>query len=157
MLDLLPPLSSTQTEISNVPLHIEAYITREKEQPQTNSENLINMTWFKQNPLDSPVSKALGRNNWLLFGAIISSLFVMLLILLGIITRYYIYPIERNGNAIYNYTYKVLRDMFLAFACICISSSFVSLWQRKTNASNDKQIQIHNFQSPKASPESWIF
>uniref|UniRef100_A0A0A0L8S6 ferric-chelate reductase (NADH) n=1 Tax=Cucumis sativus TaxID=3659 RepID=A0A0A0L8S6_CUCSA len=157
MLDLLLPVSSTQTEISNVPLHIEAYITREKEQPQTNSENLINTIWFKPNPLDSPVSEVLGRNNWLLLGAIISSSFVMFLILLGIVTRYYIYPIERNGDAVYNYTYKVLWDMFLAFACICFSSSLVFLWQRKTNASNDKKIQIHNFQSPKASPGSWIF
>lgn len=157
MLDLLLPVSSTQTEISNVPLQIEAYITREKEQPQTNSENLINTIWFKPNPLDSPVSEALGANNWLLLAAIISSSFVMFLILLGIITRYYIYPIERNGDAVYNYTFKVLWDMFLAFACICISSSFVFLWQRKTNASHGKQIQIHNFQSPKASPGSWIF
>ncbi|CAK9318247.1 unnamed protein product [Citrullus colocynthis] len=155
MLDLLLPVSSTQTEISNVPLQIEA--TREKEQPQTNSENLINTIWFKPNPLDSPVSEALGANNWLLLAAIISSSFVMFLILLGIITRYYIYPIERNGDAVYNYTFKVLWDMFLAFACICISSSFVFLWQRKTNASHGKQIQIHNFQSPKASPGSWIF
>lgn len=157
MLDLLLPVSSTQTEISNVPLQIEAYITREKEQPQTNSENLINTIWFKPNPLDSPVSEALGANNWLLLAAIISSSFVMFLILLGIITRYYIYPIERNGDAVYNYTFKVLWDMFLAFACICISSSFVFLSQRKTNASNDKQIQIHNFQSPKALPGWWIF
>lgn len=73
------------------------------------------------------VSEALGANNWLLLAAIISSSFVMFLILLGIITRYYIYPIERNGDAVYNYTFKVLWDMFLAFACICISSSFVFL------------------------------
>ncbi|XP_022140908.1 ferric reduction oxidase 4-like isoform X2 [Momordica charantia] len=159
MLDLLLPVSSTQTEFSNVPLQIEAYITREKEQPQTNAEMLINTTWFKPNPLDSPISEALGPNNWLLLGAIISSSFVMFLILLAIVTRYYIYPIERNGDAVYNYnyTYKVLWDIFLAFACICISSSLVFLWQGKTNASNGKQIQVSNVQTPKTSPGSWIY
>lgn len=157
MLDLLLPVSSTQTEISNVPIQIEAYITREKQQAETNAEKLINTKWFKPNPLDSPVSEALGPDNWLLLGAIISSSFVMFLILLGIITRYYIYPIERNGDAVYNYSYKVLWDMFLAFACICISSSFVFLWERKTNASKHKQIQVLNVQSPKASPGSWIY
>ncbi|XP_023552399.1 ferric reduction oxidase 4-like isoform X1 [Cucurbita pepo subsp. pepo] len=156
MLDLLLPVSSTQTEISNVPLQIEAYITREEEPPQTNEENLVNTIWFKPNPLDSPVSEALGPNHWLLLGAVISSSFVMFLILLGIITRYYIYPIERNGDAVYNYTYKVLWDMFLALACICISSSLVLVWQRKTYVSN-KRVQVLSVQSPKASPGSWIY
>ncbi|XP_037494461.1 ferric reduction oxidase 4 isoform X2 [Jatropha curcas] len=96
MLDLLLPVNNAPIQITQVNLQIEAYITRETQQPIPDSETLLRTIWFKPNPSDSPITAALGPNNWLWLGAIIASSFVMFLVLLGIITRFYIYPIDHN-------------------------------------------------------------
>ncbi|GLT78047.1 hypothetical protein SLA2020_495940 [Shorea laevis] len=84
MLDLLLPISGgTPTQISTkMQLQIEAYVTRENEQPSAEAQKLIQTIWFKPGPSDSPISPALGPNNWLWLGAIISSSFVMFLVFL---------------------------------------------------------------------------
>ncbi|XVE58483.1 hypothetical protein DITRI_Ditri04bG0173200 [Diplodiscus trichospermus] len=156
MLDLLLPISGAPAQISQLQLQIEAYITREKEQPNTDTQKPLQTIWFKPSPLDSPISAALGPNNWLWLGAIISSSFVMFLLLLGIVTRYYIYPIDHNTEQIYHFSYRALWDMFLVCVCIFIVSSAVFLWHKKQNAREGQQIQNTEVTTPTTSPGSWF-
>ncbi|MFQ6671353.1 hypothetical protein Gotur_035928 [Gossypium turneri] len=141
MLDLLLPISGTLPQISQIQLQIEAYITREEEQPMTETHKPLQTIWFKPSPLDSPISATLGPNNWLWLGAIISSSFLVFLLLLGIVTRYYIYPIDHNTEQIYHFSYRALWDMFLVCVCIFIVSSVVFLWCKKQNAREGNRIQ----------------
>ncbi|KAJ7969896.1 Ferric reduction oxidase [Quillaja saponaria] len=157
MLDLLLPLSDSPYEISKLQLQIEAYVTREKEQTPRDIQKHTQSIWFKPSPSDSPISPLLGPNNWLWLGAIISSSFVMFLILLGIVTRYYIYPIEHN-NENYHYSFKILWDMFLVCTCIFLASSIGFLCSKRMSSSESKQIlnmEIPN--TPTSSPRPWIY
>ncbi|KAJ4705967.1 Ferric reduction oxidase [Melia azedarach] len=131
MLDILLPIFGTPVELSKLQLQIEVYVTKENERPKSDTQNLLQSIWFKPNPLDSPISSALGSNSWLWLGAIITSSFIMFLLLLGIVTRFYIYPIERNGTEVYHYSYKCLWDMFLVCVCVFIVSSSVYLWSKQ--------------------------
>ncbi|WJX20708.1 ferric-chelate reductase (NADH) [Trifolium repens] len=157
MLDLMLPISGSTTKISNLQLQIEAYITREKEEPSRDTQKHIQTIWFKPNLTDSPISAVLGPNNWLWLSAIITSSFIMFLLLLGILTRYYIYPIESKSGEVYNWTFKVLWYMFLLCACICICSSVVFLWWKRHNTLENKQIMNEKVQTPTISPGSWIY
>ncbi|XVF50866.1 hypothetical protein PTKIN_Ptkin04bG0138100 [Pterospermum kingtungense] len=152
MLDLLLPISGTSVQISQIQLQIEAYITREKEQPNIDTQKPLQTVWFKPSPLDLPISAVLGPNNWLWLGAIISSSFVMFLLLLGIVTRYYIYPIDHNTEQIYHFSYRALWDMFLVCVCIFIVSSVVFVWHKKQNVREANQIQNTEVATPTASP-----
>ncbi|WMV20594.1 hypothetical protein MTR67_013979 [Solanum verrucosum] len=147
MLDLLLPISTTPSNISNLDFQIEAYITRENEPQQHDHSNLEltakskqQLIVFKQNPKDSPISAALGKSSWLWLGAIITSSFFMFLLLLGLVTRYSIYPIERDGK-LYHYSAKIIWDMFLACASIFIGTSVIFMWQKRENEIEGKQIQ----------------
>ncbi|KAJ1385367.1 Ferric reductase, NAD binding domain [Sesbania bispinosa] len=157
MLDLVLPVSGSTTQISELQLQIEAYITREKEEPPIDSQIDIQTKWFKPSLSDSPISVVLGPNNWLWLGAIISSSFLMFLLLLGIVTRYYIYPIENNSEEVYHWTFKVLWFLFLLCAGICICSSAVFLWWKRQNTFEGKQIMNVEVQTPTRSPGSWIY
>lgn len=65
----------------------------------------------------------------------------MFVLLLGIVTRFYIYPIEKNGVEVYHFSYKCLWDMFLVCGCVCVVSSFVFLWRKKEiNVMEGKQV-----------------
>ncbi|KAM3319939.1 ferric reduction oxidase 4 [Capsicum chacoense] len=147
MLDLLLPFSTTPFDISNLDFQIEAYITREND-PQEHDNNLeasqnkrlIQTIVFKQNPKDSPISAALGKSCWLWLGVIISSSFFMFLLLLGLVTRYSIYPVEREGK-MYHYSAKIIWDMFLVCASIFIATSIIFMWQKRENEIEGKQIQ----------------
>nr|AHW49458.1 ferric reductase [Phaseolus vulgaris] len=156
MLDLMLSVFGSTTQISNLQLQIEAYVTREKEEPR-DSEKPIQTKWFKPALSDTPISVVLGPNNWLCLAAIISSSFLMFLLLLGIITRYYIYPIENNSDEVYHWTFKVLWFLFLLFAVICICSSAVFLWWKKQNTFESKQVMNVEVPTPTRSPGSWIY
>ncbi|TYH52809.1 hypothetical protein ES332_D09G053500v1 [Gossypium tomentosum] len=147
MLDLLLPISGAPPQISQIQLQIEAYITREEE-PMTETHKPLQTIWFKPSPLDSPISATLGPNNWLWLGAIISSSFLLFLLLLGIVTRYYIYPIDHNTEQIYHFSYRALWDMFLVCVCIFIVSSVVFLWCKKQNAREGNRIQNREIATP---------
>lgn len=97
MLDLLLPLSGTTYDILRLQLQIEAYVTREKEPLK---DKLLKTLWLKPNASERPVSVVLGQNNWLWLGAIITSSFIMFLLLIGILNRYYIYPADHNTGMI---------------------------------------------------------
>ena len=156
MLDLMLPLSGFTAQISQLQLQIEAYVTKEKVEPPRDSQKNIQRVWFKPNPLDSPISPVLGPNNWLWLAAIISSSFLMFLLLLGIVTRYYIYPIEKDSVEVYHWTYKVLWFLFLICAAISVCSSAVFLWCKRQNASEINQILNMEGPTPIISPGSWI-
>ncbi|XP_020548932.1 ferric reduction oxidase 4 [Sesamum indicum] len=155
MLDLLLPLSGAPFNISKLQLQIEAYITQEHERPLENAKKQIEKKLFKPNPSDSPISEALGKNSWLWLGAIISSSFVMFLILLGFVTRYHIYPVELRGEN-YHYSFKILWDMFLVCASVFIATSAIFLWQKRKITAEGKQIQNVDLPTPTMSPSSWL-
>ncbi|KAG6656084.1 hypothetical protein CIPAW_05G263100 [Carya illinoinensis] len=148
MLDLLIPISGAPTQTSKMQLQIEVYVTRNKEQSSIDSQKLIQTIWFKLDQSDSLISPALGPNNWLWLGVIISSSFVMFLLLLGIVIRYYIYPIEQNTNETYNFSFCSFWDIFLAFTCILLVSSAIFLQCKKQNARERKQIQNSDVPTP---------
>ncbi|KAG5617109.1 hypothetical protein H5410_016933 [Solanum commersonii] len=148
MLDLLLPFSTTPFDISNLDYQIQAYVTRENEPQQHDHNNQLELPSkskqqllvFKQNPKDFPISAALGKSSWLCLGAIITSSFFMFLLLLGLVTRYSIYPIERDGK-LYHYSAKIIWDMFLACASIFIGTSVIFMWQKRENEIEGRQVQ----------------
>ncbi|KAE8729951.1 Ferric reduction oxidase 5 [Hibiscus syriacus] len=152
ILDLLVPISGNPSQITQIQLQIQAYITREKEQPKAETQKPVQTIWFKPGPFDSPIAATLGPNNWLWLGAIISSSFVMFLLLLGIVTRYYIYPIDHNTDQIYHFSYRALWDMFLVCVCVFIVSSAVFVWCKKQNTREGNQIQNTEIATPITSP-----
>ncbi|XP_047336404.1 ferric reduction oxidase 5-like isoform X2 [Impatiens glandulifera] len=143
MLDLLLPTSSviSQEIFSKLELKIEAYVTKDiEEQPKPNRD-LIRSIWFKPSPNDSLVTAALGSRSWLWLGAIITTSFVMFLLLLGTVSRRLIYPIEHNQQY-YNFSGKVLWDMFFACVGVFIVTSAIFLWQKRELSSTEgKQVQ----------------
>ncbi|KAG2380308.1 Ferric reduction oxidase [Vigna angularis] len=156
MLELILPINGTPSDISNLELHIEAYITRDKE-PKADGPIHPQIRWFKPNPSDEPVHAILGPNSWLWLGAIISSSFVVFLILIGIITRYYIFPIDHNSNKIFSYPL----DAFLNMLVICVSIASVSsaafLWNKKYYAKEGKKIKNMEGSTPTVSPNSMVY
>ena len=158
MLDLLIPISGSYSEqISQIQLQIEAYVTQENERPKIEAQKPLQTICFKPNPLDSPISATLGPNNWLWLGAIISSSFVLFLVVLGLVTRYYIYPYDQKPGQFYHYSYRCLWDMFLVCACICLVSSVAFVFCKRRNAIEDKQIQSVEMMTPGTSPTSWSY
>lgn len=156
MLDLLLPLSGTPSDISRIKLQIQAYVTRETEQPQADTQKLVQTIWFKPKLSDTSIAAALGPNSWLWLCAIISSSFIMFLLLLGILTRYYIYPIEQKDDVVYNYTLKTIWDMFFLCVCVFIATSAIFLWQKSKCTKEGKQIQNVEVPTPTTSPGAWF-
>lgn len=156
MLDLLLPISGTPTELPNLKLQIEAYVTREK-QPTTDNSKLIRAIWFKPLATDAPISSVLGPNRWLWLGAIISSSFIIFLILIGIVGSYYIYPIDHNSNKIFSFTLRAFLNMLVICVSIAATASAAVLWNKKQNAKEATQIQHMEGSTPAGSPNSWFY
>lgn len=156
MLDLILPISGAPSEFSNFKLQIEAYVTREK-QPTLQENKTIRTIWFKPNPSDAPIAPILGHNSWLWLGAIISSSFIIYLIFIGILTRFYIYPIDHNTNKIYSSSSRaVLHILFLCIAIVIVSTA-AFLWNKSKIARETTQIQNMEGATPQASPNSWFY
>ncbi|RDX68599.1 Ferric reduction oxidase 2, partial [Mucuna pruriens] len=156
MLDVILPISGTPSDISNMELQIEVFITRDKElkadvpiHPQT--------IWFKPNPSDAPVHGILGPHSWLWLGAIISASFIIFLILIGIITRYYIFPIDHNSNQIFSFPLSSFLNMLVICVSIASVASAAFLWNKKQNAKEAKQIQNVEGSTPTVSPNSMVY
>lgn len=157
MLDLLLPISNpTTNNITQLQLQIEAYITREQTHPLEQTQPLQTI-WFKPSPFDSPISSPLGPNSWLWLGTIISSSFIMFLILLALITRYHIYRVDQKSEMIYNFTLKTLWDMFFVCVCVFVTTSVVFMWRKRgNNGMEGKQIQNLEVETPTTSPGWWL-
>ncbi|KAE9595484.1 hypothetical protein Lal_00030693 [Lupinus albus] len=156
MINLILPLSSTPYDISNLELQIEAYITKDKE-PQSNSHIDLQTKWFKPNPSDVPIYAILGPNSWLWLGAIISLSFIIFLIIIGIIGRYYIFPIDHNSGVIFSFHLKSFLHMLVICGSIAIVASAVVLLNKKNNAKEANKIQSLEVSTPTVSPSSMIY
>ncbi|KAK3428610.1 hypothetical protein EUGRSUZ_E00107 [Eucalyptus grandis] len=155
MLDLVLPISGTPSDLSNLQLQIEAYVTREKE-ATTQSPKQARAVWFKPSLLDEPLYAILGPSGWLWLGAIISVSFVMFLILIGIITRYYIYPIDPKQNE-FPITVRAVLNILVMCVCIVIVASTAFVWNKRTNAKEAKQIKHLNGSAGVHSPDSGLY
>ncbi|XP_002511897.2 ferric reduction oxidase 2 isoform X1 [Ricinus communis] len=156
MLDLLIPLSGTPSAFSNLQLKIEAYVTREKE-PTIDNSKLTRIIWFKPHQTDAPISAILGPKSWLWLGAIISSSFISFLVIIGLITRYYIYPIDHNTNLVFSYSLRSFLNILAICVCIAITASAAVLWNKKQNAREAIQVQNIEGSTPVGSPGSWFY
>ncbi|KAL3810531.1 hypothetical protein ACJIZ3_000689 [Penstemon smallii] len=156
MLGVILPISGAPSEFSNLKLQIEAYVTREEE-PATQEKKTIRTIWFKPNPCDAPITPILGQNSWLWLGAIISSSFIIYLIFIGILTRFYIYPIDHNTNKIYSSCSRALLHILFLCIGVVITSTAAFLWNKSTNAKESTQIQNMEGATPMASPNSWFY
>ncbi|KAM7274351.1 hypothetical protein ACFE04_029015 [Oxalis oulophora] len=149
MLDLILPFSGTQSDLSNLQLQIEAYVTRENEpQQQLDKSRSI---WFKPKPTDSPIFAVLGPHHYLWIGAIILSSFVIFLILIGLINRFWIYPIDHNTGLLFPPSGKGTINVLLMCIAIVASASGAVLWNKKKDSN-----QIRNLEgsTPQSSPGS---
>ncbi|CAI9101897.1 OLC1v1000051C1 [Oldenlandia corymbosa var. corymbosa] len=152
MLNLILPNANSPTQISNLDLQIQAYVTREKQPDSPEANKNVRTIWFKPKTTDSPIAPILGQNGWLWLAAIISASFIIFLILVGIITRYYIYPIDHDTNKIFSTSSRSLLNMLVLCMSMVIVATVVFLWNKKQNAMESKQIQ--NFGGV-ASPNSY--
>lgn len=136
MLDLLLPVSSTVSDLSRLRLRIKAFVTRESVPPNEPSK-LIRTAWFISDPSDLPLAPVLGRDSWLWLGAIISASFVAFLVLVGIVTRYYLYPIENGTNGFFS-SWKSLLNLLFICICIVVTSTAAVLWNKKRSTMKAK-------------------
>ncbi|XP_058740418.1 ferric reduction oxidase 2-like [Vicia villosa] len=150
MIDLLLPVSGTALDTSRLQLQIEAYVTTEK-QPPTNDRKLLQTLWFKSYALDEPISAVFGRNSWLYLGIIITTSFILFLLIIAILTRYYIYPIDHNSDLIYPYFLRSILSMLFICVSIVIAATSAFLWNKKQNKAFR---QIKNTSTPTTSPSS---
>lgn len=141
MLNLLLPISGAPSDLSNLQLQIEAYVTRETEPATEDYTKLQRMVWLKPSPTDAPVSALLGPNSSLWLGAVIASSFVMFLLLMGIITRYYIYPIDHNTDKHFSTSFKAVLHILVMCMCIAAAGSMAVLANKRRNAKDVKQIE----------------
>ncbi|KAJ0110385.1 hypothetical protein Patl1_00488 [Pistacia atlantica] len=155
MLDLLLPVAGTPPDLSDLKLKIEAFVTREK-QPAAENSKRPQAIWFKPKATDAPITSILGPNSWLWLGAIISSSFVIFLILIGIIDTYYIYPIDHNTNKIFSSSIREFLNMLFICISIVATTSAAVIWNKKQNTMEAKQIQSMEAATVGASPDSWF-
>ncbi|CAN8295977.1 unnamed protein product [Cochlearia groenlandica] len=158
MLDLVLPLSGLQTELSpNLNIKIEAFITKEKEATSHESTTeKIKTLWFKPSLSDQPISSILGPNSWLWLCAVLSSSFLIFMIVMGIISRYYIYPIDHNTNKIYSMTSKtIIYLLVISVSIMATSTAAMMLNKKKYGNIENKQVQNVEVPSPTSSPISW--
>nr|KYP64236.1 hypothetical protein KK1_018828 [Cajanus cajan] len=140
MLDLILPISGTPYDISNMQLQIKAYITREEEH-ELKSQIHTQQIWFKPKATDASISAILGPNNWLWLCAIISSSFIIFLIIIFIITRYIIFPRDHNSHKMFSQPLSSLLNMLAICVSIAMAASAAVLWNNKHNHKEAKQIQ----------------
>ncbi|RWV98684.1 hypothetical protein GW17_00038455 [Ensete ventricosum] len=156
MLDLLLPESGNISDLSGLELRIEAFVTREKSSTD-DAPNNIRTIWFKPFPSDVPIAPVLGPNGWLWLAAIVSSSFVAFLLLIGILQRYYIYPIDHNTNKVFSYSSRSVLNLLFICICIMAAASAAVLWNKRDNPKQEKQIQNVDAPTPTTSPGSRFY
>ncbi|KAJ8900624.1 hypothetical protein K2173_025401 [Erythroxylum novogranatense] len=144
MLELLLPISETQCSLANLQLKIDAYVTRDKK-PFKDSWELRTLL-FKSLTTEAPISAILGSKNWLWLVAIISSSFIIFLIIIGLITRYYIYPIDQDFKPVFSSALRISLTMLAMSISIAITASAAVLWNKEK--SRRVSNRIHCIESP---------
>ncbi|XP_078163422.1 ferric reduction oxidase 2-like [Carex rostrata] len=155
MLDLLLPVSGNVSDLSHLNLKIEAYVTREKEALISDEQTMIRTICFKPKPSHMPISPVLGPNSWLCLAIIISTSFVAFLILIGILQRFYIYPIDKNTGDIYSLSSMTVLYLLVMCTCIAVACSVLFLKNKRENMKGAKQINSLDLPTPMTSPSSW--
>ncbi|GFS38806.1 ferric reduction oxidase 2 [Actinidia rufa] len=150
------PFLPLKMAFSNLNLRIEAYVTRDKE-PNRETKMPLQTIWFKPKSSDSPISPILGPNSWLWLGAIISSSHIIFLLFMGILTRYYIYPIDHNTNHVYSYSSRAVLNILLICISIIVAATTAFYWNKKQGAWETNQVQNMEGATPVASPSSWVY
>lgn len=151
MLDCILPISGTSHDISQLQLQIQVYITRDTN-PTTDSQELARCICFKQSDLEYPVTSVLGANSWLWLGAIISSSFIVFLVLVALVHQYYIHPIDHNTNMIYSDAARSSFSMILMCVSLVITATLAFLRNKKQNTRNTRQIQTTDAPTLTTSP-----
>ncbi|XP_052180905.1 ferric reduction oxidase 2-like [Diospyros lotus] len=152
LLELLIPVSRATYGISGLPIRIEAYVTRETE-AISDYQKPCRTIQFKPGAMDVPVSAILGSNSWFWLGTIISSSFVIFLLLIGSITQYYIYPIDHNSDKRFPHTLRSAMNMLFVCVSIAMTATAAFLWKKIHNAKEMKQIQDLDMPTPMTSPQ----
>ncbi|KAL8111532.1 hypothetical protein AgCh_019299 [Apium graveolens] len=140
MLNLVLPFSNASQGISNLELQVEAYVTREFEPPIENSKPLETI-WFKANTSDAPISATLGKYSWLWLGLITSLSFIIFLLTMGLLTRFYIYPIDHNSYQVFSYSLKSLLNMLLLCISVLVTATAAFLWNKKQSSMENNQTE----------------
>ena len=76
---------------------------------------------------------------------------------MGILTQYYIYPIDKNTNDIFSTATRAVLYSLILCICIALTASGAVLWNKKSNAMETKQIINMEGITPKATPESRFY
>lgn len=147
MLDLLIPISNTTTaNFSQLQLQVMAFVTREQQAPvpgasDTEVKKLVTRSiYFNPKPSDAAVAPVLGPNGWLWLAAVISFSFLAFLLLIGILTRYYIYPIDHNTYEVYSYTKMALLYLLIMCWCVAAMAGLAVLWHKKVNYKEEEEL-----------------
>ncbi|CAL0308429.1 unnamed protein product [Lupinus luteus] len=156
MIDLILPISTIPYDISDLNLQIEVYITKDKE-PQLNNQPYLQTKWFKPNSTHAPIYAILGSNSWLWLGAIISSSFIIFLIIIGIIIRYYIFPIEHNSNNTFSNPLRSFLHILIMCGSIVMVASIAFLLNKKHNTKEENKIQDMEGITPTVLPNSMSY
>lgn len=135
MLDLILPISGEMVS-SFLDIQIKAFVTRETE--LTHNRNIIKPLCFKPYVSDQPISPILGPNSWLCLATILSSSFVIFIIIIGIITRYHIYPIDQGLNK-YTSAYKSIIYLLAISVSVVATSSIAVLCNKKKYYTKNNQ------------------
>ncbi|KAK1366580.1 Ferric reduction oxidase 2 [Heracleum sosnowskyi] len=155
MLELILPESGSYG-LSLMQLNIEVYITREKEST-TDRKKFNHTVWLKPNASDRPVYAVLGSNNWIWLGAITLASFIIFMLLIALLTQYYVYPNKHNTDQIYSETSKCVLSLLLMCVSIAIAATVGLLWNKRQNGPDMKRVQ--HMETPMTSPEheSWHY
>ncbi|KAE8647960.1 hypothetical protein Csa_000692 [Cucumis sativus] len=139
-----------QTPTTPHNLQIEAYVTREKS-PQNENPQIRSVT-FKSHIEESAAAGILGRNGWMWLAGVICSSFGIFLIFIGVLNRYYIYPIDGNTNDVFALGLKSFLHMLgLCFGVFTAATAAV-LWNKRETAKEERQIQNVEGATPNGSP-----
>ncbi|CAN8310859.1 unnamed protein product [Cochlearia groenlandica] len=141
MLDLILPISGLTTEISsNLDIQIKAFVTREKE--PTPNRNIIKPLCFKPYVSDQSISPILGPSSWLCLATILSSSFILFIVIIGIITRYHINPID-HGSKKYTSAYVSIIYLLTIAVSVVATSTFAVLYNKnKYNMKNEQNVHV---------------
>ncbi|CAN0824948.1 Ferric reduction oxidase 2 [Linum grandiflorum] len=148
MLDLIVPVSGSPSLLSYLDIRIEAYVTRDTE-PRPVSDSKIHARWFKPRPSDVSISPILGSDKgWLWLAAIISSSFSVFVIVVGLVGRYYIFPVDHNTDMVFPWSGRSMVTMLVLCMCIATSASAVVAWNKRQNARETEKYSENNVGAP---------
>ncbi|ESQ36789.1 hypothetical protein EUTSA_v10006972mg [Eutrema salsugineum] len=155
MLDLILPKSGLTTEISSfLDIQIKAFVTREKE--STRNMNIIKPICFKPYVSDQPISPILGPNSWLCLATILSSSFMIFIIIIGIIMRYHIYPIDQSSRRYTSAYTSLIYLLAISFSVAATSTVAVLCNKKKSYTKYEQNVDVLSLLMNESSPQQLL-